>query len=65
MEALELLDPEVREFIWSKGLPVGCSSHVDLEFFNCYVIPLHLVDLQLFLLILDPLGILIVFDLLL
>ena len=65
MKAVELFDLEVREFVWSRGLPVGCSSHVDLEFSNCYVIPLHLVDLQLFFLILDPLGILIVFDLLL
>ena len=65
MKAIELLDPEVREFIWSKRLPVGCSSHVDLEFFNCYDIPPHLVNLELFVLVLDPLGILIVFNLLL
>ena len=66
MEASELFDPEVGEFVWSWGLPVGCSGYVDPEFFNCEVLPLHLVDiLEFLLLVLYPLGILMMADLLL
>ena len=66
MEAFELFEPDVGESVRFRLFPVGCSGHVDPEFFNCEVLPLHLVDLlQFFLLVLDPLGIFIVFDLLL
>ena len=66
VEILELFDTGVGKSVRSSWFPVGCSGHVDPELFNCEVLPLHLVDLlQFFLLVLDPLGILIVFDLLL